>query len=333
MALATAPIPVSISVPAPAPPADPSLNPAQRELLAAVRASPDERPAYDPALRVGLRADLEAGLLPLLDALPPGETLHLSKYPLAQVHGCEARFLAAHEQPFSWSIPAARGSISHKAIELAVHWRGEPSPIALVDEAMDRLRQGQNSLAAFLTAAGDVDRAELRAEANDRVAKFLECFPPLRPAWRPVTESAARIDLLDGRVILQGRVDLTLGHARGATAGKALIDLKSGGFSPSHAEDLRFYALLETLRLGTPPSRLATYYLDSGRPHAEVVTVDTLHSAVRRTVDGARRMVELCYHDHPPVRRAGPACGWCPLAESCPEAAAAAGGALHGDDR
>ena len=44
------------------------------------------------------------------------------------------------------------------------------------------------------------------------MSKFLECFPPLRPIWRPVTESSLWADLLDGRVRLQGKVDLTARH-------------------------------------------------------------------------------------------------------------------------
>jgi hypothetical protein len=310
MALATAP-----------PPPAPLRNPAQEEVLALLGSRADERPTFDPPLRQELRDALEAGLAPLLPALPEGEVLRLSKYPLAQVHGCEARFLAMREQPFAWSVATARGTIAHKAVELSIHWPGEPRPLDLVDEATDRLIAQGGPLAGFLLGCADVERAELRAEANDRVAKFLECFPPLRTAWRPVTESAVRIDLFDGRIVLQGRVDLTLGQARGPVAGKVLIDLKTGGFSPGHADDLRFYALLETLRIGTPPIRLATYYLDSGRPHPESVSADTLHAAVRRTVDGAVRLVELCHHDHPPVRRAGPPCHWCPQRHGCPAAA------------
>jgi hypothetical protein len=309
MALATVP-----------PPSPVTRNPAQDEVLALLGSRAGDRPTYAAALRDELRDDLETGLRPLLDALPDGEVLRLSKYPLAQVHGCEARFLTARGQPFAWSVATARGTIAHKAVELSIHWPGAPRPLDLVDEAMDRLTRQGGPLAAFLDGCADAERAELRGEVNDRVAKFLECFPPLRSAWRPVTESAVRIDLFGGRVVLQGRVDLTLGHARGPVAGKVLIDLKTGGFAPGHVDDLRFYAVLETLRIGTPPIRVATYYLDSGRPHPEPVTADTLHTAVRRTIDGAIRLVELCHHDHPPVRRAGPACQWCPHRPGCAEA-------------
>ena len=71
--------------------------------------------------------------------------------------------------------------------------------------------------------------------------------------------------------MLSGKVDLTVGRADGLRAGKVLVDLKTGGFSPSHREDLRFYALVETLRLGVPPRLLATYYLDGGRLQQEAV--------------------------------------------------------------
>ncbi len=295
------------------------MNPAQQDVLDLLGASGEDALQFDAGLRHDLQAELTAGLAPLIAALPTGETLFLSKYPIAQVHGCEAKFVAERAEPFAWTVPSARGSISHKAIELSIHWDGEPVPLDLVDEAMARLAQGSGSLADWLQTSREVDRAELRAQANERVSKFLECFPPLKPAWRPVTESAVKVELFDQRIVLQGRVDLTLGRPRGTTARKVLIDLKSGGFSPTHVDDLRFYALLETIRLGTPPRRLATYYLDTGRPHPETVTVDVLLSAIHRTIDAATRLVELLHHEHLPVKRAGPSCRWCPLLDTCDE--------------
>jgi hypothetical protein len=307
------------AVPEPAYGADPALNPAQQQVVDLLGTRGSAPAQFDPGLRDDLRAELEEGLAPLLDALPDDESLYLSKYPLSQVHGCEVRFVASHAEPFGWTVPSARGSVAHKAIELSIHWDGEPLPLDLVDEAMARLANGTGSLADWLQTNHEVDRAELRAEANERVSKFLECFPPLKPAWRPVTESSAKVELFEQRIVLQGRVDLTLGHARGLVARKVLIDFKSGGFSPTHIDDLRFYALLETLRIGTPPRQLATYYLDSGRPHPESVTEDLLRSAVRRTVDGATHMTELIFTDRLATKRTGPACRWCPLLPVCDE--------------
>jgi hypothetical protein len=249
--------------------------------------------------------------------VPDGETLWIGKHQLAGVHGCEAKLLGEGDTRFEWSPPMARGVVAHKAIELGVNWSGEVSPLHLVDEAIASLVGSGDKCGDWLSSCGDTQRAEVRAEANDRVAKFVECFPPLKKAWAPVTESRCRVDLLDGKVVLAGKIDLSLGRAVGTTAGKVLIDLKTGGFVPSHLDDLRYYALLETIRLGTPPRLLATYYLDSGQPRFEAVTDAVLQSAVHRTVDGAMRLAELNHRDVDPVKRTGAACRWCPLLASC----------------
>ncbi|MEZ5143629.1 MAG: PD-(D/E)XK nuclease family protein [Acidimicrobiales bacterium] len=241
----------------------------------------------------------------------------MAKRDLAGVHGCEARHLAEQGAGFAWSPPLARGVVTHKAIELTLHWRGEPVPGDLVDEAIARLAATEASLADWLATADDGDLAELRAGAVERVTAFSECFPPLRTRWYPVTEARLRAELLGGRVVLAGKVDLSLGRAEGTTAGKVLIDLKSGGFAPAHLDDLRFYALIETLRLGTPPRKLASYYLDAAHVHPEDVTEGLLEAAARRVVAGAARLVELRADPASARRRPGPPCRWCPLLATC----------------
>ena len=295
------------------------LNPAQQEILDLLGVRAEDLREYDASLRHDIRHELESGLAPLLDTIGPDRQLFVSKYPLAQVHGCEAKFLADRDEPFSWTPATARGTVSHKAVELSIHWPGEPAPLLLVDEAIASLANSNGSIGDYLRTGTDVELAELRAQSNERVAKFLECFPPLQPQWRPVTESAVKVELFERRIVLQGRVDLTLGHARGTTARKLLIDFKSGGFSPSHVDDLRFYALLETIRIGTPPRMLASYYLDTGRPHPETVTEGLLDAALQRTIDGATHMVELEIGGAPPTKRSGPACRWCPQLDECTE--------------
>jgi hypothetical protein len=294
-----------------------ALNPAQQGVVDLLGAKASQRPEFDAELHHHLRAELEAGLEPLLELLPEGEALFVSKYPLSQIHGCEDRFLADRREPFAWRPATVRGTVAHKAVELSLHWESEPVPLELVDEAMARLTFGSGSLADWLQAATPVERAEVRAESNERVAMFLECFPPLKKSWRPVTETPVKVELFDSRIVLQGRVDLTLGHARGTTANKVLIDFKSGLFRPTHVDDLRFYALLETMRMGTPPRMLATYYLDSGTPFPEAVTPAVLEVALHRTIDGATRMAQLLHTEAAPTRRTGPSCRWCPLLTQC----------------
>ena len=173
--------------------------------------------------------------------------------------------------------------------------------------------QDRNGL--WLATASSAERAEVRGTAVDRVTKFLECFPPLRRSWWPVLESPLRAELGGGRIVLSGRVDLVLGRTVGLVAGKAFVDFKTGSRFPGHVDDLRFYALLETLRLGVPPFRLASYYLDQGDIVSEDVTEAVLEAAAARAADGVVKLVELRLAEREPTRRAGPSCRRCPLVD------------------
>lgn len=297
----------------------PELTPVQRRTLEELGAAGDDRPTFDPELGRRLRHDLEAGLRPVLDDLAPDEDLHLSKHLLARVHGCEVRLLTedAADRAFEVTVPIARGTIAHKAVELGIHWPGEPLPLALVEEAMASLAATDHWLTDFLQTCSDAERAELRSTAGDRVAKFFECFPPLSPRWRPVTESTQIVDLADGRIRLRGKVDLTLGTARGPRAGKVVVDLKTGAPNPLHRDDLRFYALLDAVRIGIPPRLVASFYLDLGEARTEAVTEGLLDATVARTVDAAHRLTALRAGSAEPVYRPSYACRWCVALADC----------------
>ncbi|HEY9558219.1 MAG TPA: PD-(D/E)XK nuclease family protein, partial [Acidimicrobiales bacterium] len=283
----------------------------------ALGARPHERPEFDPRLRAELREELQDRLAPVAAQVPEGQPLWLSKHLLSTVHGCEGQFLASEEEEFAWSPSTARGAVSHKAIELSIGWRGDPAPGELVEEAIARLIHSSDSVGTYLQALGEGERAELHGEAVERTAKFLECFPPLEARWRPVAESRLRADLCNDKVVLSGKVDLTVGRADGLRAGKVLIDLKTGGFAPAHRDDLRFYALIEALRLGTPPRLIATYYLDGGRLQDETVSEAVLATAVERVVQGAQLVVELRHEAREPVLRPGVPCRWCSRQSTC----------------
>jgi hypothetical protein len=302
-----------------------TLNAAQLAVIDLLGASADGRADFGEPHELArhLEHELAAGLAPLLDELPDGDDLWLAKHAIASVHGCEARFLADEADPFAWTAPLARGTVAHKAIELSAHWRGQLIPLELVDEAMASLSHSDNSLGDFLRTMSITEAAELRSLVNDRVATFLQCFPPLKPQWIPVTESKVRVELFDGRITLGGKVDLTLGRAEGRAAkGKVLIDFKTGGFQSAHLDDLRFYALLETIKFGVPPRLVASYYLESARPWPETITSGVLEAALARTVDAAIRLVELRFGGRAATRRPGPPCRWCRLQPECVEGTA-----------
>lgn len=294
-----------------------ALTPTQAELLERLGAAYGERPTFDPALAGALRDELTARLEPVAARVPGGDTLWLSKHRTEAIVGCEVRFLDEEARPFEWSPATARGSVAHKAIEILTMRPDRLEPLEAVQEAEASLMAGTTSLGEWLQGCSETMRAEVRSEANSRVAAFCETFPPLRPAWRPVLEGSIRAELRDGAIVLSGRPDLTIGRAQGDRAGKVIIDFKTGRGSPGHVADLRFYALVDTLRVGVPPRLLATAYLDRGQLFTEDVTEGHLWATVDRVVDAAGRLVTLQAGERDPVLVTGPPCRWCRQRGSC----------------
>jgi len=288
------------------------LNPIQRSVVDVLK-----KPAGWVPLPLSVvdavRDQIEESLAPLAEKLTPDHPLFISKGGLTAVHGCETHYLASLDS-FEWTLTNARGTVMHKAVELSINWRGPIEPALLVDEALARLEdeagRGPGEFIAQLSAG---ERAQLRGYAVDLYTKFDESFPPLKAAWRPVTESTARVELFAGRISLSTRVDLTLG----APGSKVIIDLKTGRIYSNHREDLRFYALVEALRSGQPPRRLATYSLESARADVEEVSEGVLQAAGRRVVDGANAIYELTRQKREPKLNPGPQCRWCPLSATC----------------
>lgn len=296
------------------------LTPAQQEVLDALRSGGD-RPEVHAELRLDLRRELDRGLGELAAHLE--RPLFVSKAALGRVLACEAHHVAEAAAPFEWSVRTARGTVAHKAIQLTVGRPSLPPPLQLVDEALHRLAEDPDErIADFLLGLTEAARAELRTEVNELVAGFLELWPPLHPSWRPQTESRRRAELCGGKVVLSGKVDLTLGAPRGLVAGRVVVDLKTGAPHAGHVDDLRFYALLDTLRSGVPPFRLASWYLDSARLQPEDVTPELLEATVRRTVAATTKLAELHLGLRSPATTANPACRWCRVRETCDTAAA-----------
>ncbi len=292
----------------------PTATPAQQRVIALLGRRDDDV-VVDGVVVDELRAELEERLADAADAVPEGQVLFVGKTQLAHLDACEGRWQAEAAASFSWSVPAARGTVAHKAIELSANWRGEVEPGRLVDEAVTRLADGDSSLAGFLRSLSTVELAELRQEAVAFATAFEECFPPLKSRWRPVVDGRAVARIGGGRIVLSGRPDLTLGRA--TEGGKVVIDLKTGHRSRHHVDDLRFYALVDALRVGVPARRVATLYLDSGEVVHEAVTPDVLAAATERVVRSVEAMVEIRRRVRRAALRTGPGCRWCPALASC----------------
>ena len=303
-----------------------ALTPAQLAVVDDLLALGQARPTFAEDLQLRLLDLLEDGLAPVLQLLGPVE-LTVNKTALAQVHACEAHHLAESDVPFDWTVASCRGTVAHRALELAVFRPGgggaggprELTPLELVDEAINRLLQSGEDWTPrdFLRGADPAELAEVRGGACDVVTKFQECFPPLAAAWRPRLESTCRVELGASQIVLRSKVDLALGRPMGHEGRVLIVDVKTGRPYPSHLDDLRYYALLETLRSKVPPFRVASYYLESARWQAEDITEELLFVAARRVVDGVTKLADLRLGVRQPTTNPGPACSYCRLRDGC----------------
>jgi len=286
----------------------------------------DDRPSFPPDLAQRLRDRIEE----TVRGFEPRRPLWLGKSHLNDLGRCPGLFdavRAGERGPFAFSGRFAAGRLAHRAVELEVAGREERVPHELVETAAERLIEEDEGFAAYWRDLEPLRRDEALMHGAKTLELFRSTMPPLRRMRRelsPCTEWHVRAALHGGALVLSGTLDLVLGapaDADPARATRLAIDLKTGRAWPEHAEDMRFYALLLTLRFGVPPYRVATLYLDSGEWQAEDVDERVLSRAADRVIEAVRtaaasdagRTQEL---------RPGPYCTWCPRATSCPSSVA-----------
>ena len=162
-----------------------SLNPAQAQVLELLGSQATERPSFDPVLADELEALLEERLSAALEAASvteDGEPIEreavfwLSKHGLSEALGCEAKWLAERQTPFTYDPVTAKGSVAHKAIELAIFWRDDIPPMDLIGEAMERLQRSDNALADYLGNAEPAEIAEVMSSAQREGCQVLRVF-------------------------------------------------------------------------------------------------------------------------------------------------------------
>lgn len=286
------------------------------------------RPRVDPDLALELRARLEEGARAIferhgLDHGPAAsrydDTVWVSKSRLDRLV-CDGLYRGALEEPFAWNPAIAVGTLAHRAIELDHATRRARTPAEVVEHVWDEVatRQG-DSLALFANGMDEIAAASLRQDVEQLLTEHRDVWPPLPSGLHVRSEQSVRVELLGGRVVLSGTPDLTLGRVRDDHARMLLVDLKTGLRRPdAERQELRFYALLLTIKYGQPPFRWAVHYVAEGAWDAEDFRPELLDTAVRRTLDGIEQAVRLREEDAEERLRTGRWCRFCPRRDTCP---------------
>jgi len=192
-------------------------------------------------------------------------------------------------------------------------------PMELAREAIDSLTADVEAgdFGEYLAALNPSALAELITESGAMLEAFFADWPPIRPAMHPRIEPPIHAVLHDGRIVLKGRFDLALG--RPGQGPVVITDFKTGIEYPEHREEVSYYALLETLRNGVPPIRVASYYLDGGWFRPIEVSEEVLRSAIRRTAAGVNLIAQLWWRDRAPSLSPGWHCRHCSVSSDCAE--------------
>jgi len=307
------------------------------DVLEVLRGDPTSRPAPDPALVAAARSHLEAAAAAWAEAVPAGVVVRVTKDAVASVRRCEARHvaeLAGRQDGNGQVVPAmVRGRLVD-ALFRQVATIGWVSDDPVADALAGCAAEGEPEDGS-LGALAELEQLQVRAEVTAASGALVAAWPPLPAGAGLRTQERVLVPLAGGRVVLSGRPDLTIGRPTRRRAGVLVVEAKSGRFRPAHLEELRFYALLETLRWGVAPFRAVVWSLGDGRLEAIDVDANLVWSETLRVADAITRLTRLAAEEAPRPS-ANPLCPSCPLLAGCPDGtrqvALAGGGSLADAD-
>lgn len=281
-----------------------------------LRGDAGDRPRVDPGLAGGLRDWLEDALSEAVaelseDAAP----VRVTKEAINQVLVCEAHLVAARGVPRPVTAELARGSLVDALFRQWVTTGALGDPM---DDALGALAVtgDPDGVAGWVESLDARTRQALAEELGAHAVRLAQSWPVPAPSWMPRTQERLVVPLAGGRVVLSGVVDLALGAPSAGRASVCIVEVKSGRRRVEHRGDLHLYALLETLRSGAPPFRVATFYSATGELDVEPVGSDALQGALHRAVAGAVRLCRLAAGAEP-GRTPNPLCAWCTSLPRC----------------
>jgi len=241
-----------------------------RDVLALLRGDTVARPRFDPGLAGGLRAWLEDAAYGVVAAR--GDDAPAVFLGPRQVLGAaEGR---RDDEGLSDELVLSR--LVHAVFRRLVGEGEVGDPLA---DALDALRaQGDDVVVHHVDALPAAARDALSDTVALHARNLEDLVPRFAPGWMPRTDDRVAIPLAGGRVVLHGTFDLLVGLPQPGTASLCALGLSASGPWARERRSLHFLALLETLRSGAPPFRLALLESATGRYGVEDVREEHLRA-------------------------------------------------------
>ncbi len=272
------------------------------EVLALLRGDAAARPSFDPGLAGGLRAWLEDAAYDVVAAR--GEhaaPLFLGPRQLLGTHDELGDDGCGDGLGYGWSDGVAGGDgdggggdgagdtgrarrsdrlilsgLVRSLLRQLLHTGEIQDPLA---DALDALRANGNEAAVReIESLPGTARAALSETLAVHARNLTALVPRFAPGWMPRTNDRVAIPLAGGRIVLHGIFDLVVGLPQQRTASLCALGLSTSGPWAVARRSLHYLSLLETLRTGTPPFRLALLESASGRYGVEDVREEHLRA-------------------------------------------------------
>ena len=248
-------------------------------LLDTLRGTLGDRPQVDPNLAGGLREWLEDGVSPTAAHLRDDQPLRISPRHLGAPGGAGT----GHRHFPAVSPPLAVRVLVEALFRqwITVGAIGDPVVDALAALRMDGR---SHHVADYVRHLPSAERLRVEDEVAGHADVLRQRWPVLPASWLPRTRERLTIPLAGGRIVLAGVADLMLGRPSSGRASVCMVGLQTGPDRASIHGTRRYLALLETLRSGAPPFRVATYHSTTGEIDTEDVLEASLVEAVRLTI-------------------------------------------------
>ncbi len=254
-----------------------SLGESMAELVHRLRGELAGRPASDPALAGGLREWLADGLAPLTNSLAPEDPpLIVTRRMLAARGACSLR------PPGPAEPGLVRAALIGTVFRQCLSAPAGPDPMT---EALAGLAADGHSrhILAGIAALETAERRELARELTEVADRVRRQWTPIPAAWFPRTRERLSVPI-GGRLVLTAVADLVLGRPS-PRASVCVVSLRTGSARPVDRSVRHLLALLETVRSGAQPFRVASYYATTGELEIEDVTEEMLGATVTSLIE------------------------------------------------
>jgi hypothetical protein len=235
-----------------------------------MRGTPALRPPVDRGLAGGLRAWLEDGIL----SSGVARSKDVVRLTTSSVGGAPT---------FAPPAGVLRGALVAQLVRLRVAGGVVEDPFD--DATCAMAASGRNDdLLGILADLDPDEHARLAAEVAAHDAVLADRLGAIPSWWSPRCGVRQSVPVAGGSVVLRGLVDVALGEVGSPRASVCLLEVTTSRLAERHDTVLSYLALLETLRTGEQPLRVAALSSADGSFVVRDVTPELLGSAVEHVL-------------------------------------------------